>query len=474
MTDDSGSFAGFGPAWVPPPPPSSEPEPAVAPARRRRPLGIVGATVAVVAVLVAGVVAVTALTGPSANTPEDAVRGLLTAAGNGDALGVLDHVDPAERGAVASFLTDGTADLARLGVLAPDIDLHHISGISASFSVDATHNDLRPGLATVQVTGGSVHAHVDAAQLPLGAFVRQHAGTALGKGGPADTTSPLHITAPIATVLRGGTWYVSIGYTAAEAARRKANLPLPDPNASVPAVGAPNAEAAVEDFLHALANVDVERLIELTPPDEMAALHDYAPLFLPNVKQALSHSTFSVAITSLELDQTAHGDGELVSVKRIGVHATVNGTTIDLAPGSKCPTVTGATPVDLSAWCAGTAGAATSALPAGLSDLVGNLRGTRAQEGFVVVEHGGAWYVSPTRTVLDGIEAVLHAVPSDFLTKLFAAFNPASLVPAITSHVPRPGPADLQCVNGVVTMTLPSVPGSSAPPPVTIPCPAGQ
>ncbi|HXZ61506.1 MAG TPA: hypothetical protein VEG62_02105, partial [Acidimicrobiales bacterium] len=75
--------------------PAADDLPAPGPARRH-PAAIIGVTIAVVLVLVAGVVGVAALTGPAGNTPEDAVRGLLTAAGNGDVLGALDHIDPAE------------------------------------------------------------------------------------------------------------------------------------------------------------------------------------------------------------------------------------------------------------------------------------------------------------------------------------------------------------------------------------------
>jgi hypothetical protein len=389
-------------------------------------------SVAVVAVLVAGAVAVTAMTGPPANTPEDAVRGLLTAAGNGDALGVLDHIDPAERAPLTTFLTNGTQDLARLGVLAPGIDLHHVPGVTATFTVQAVHTDLRPGLATVEVTGGTVHTHVDPAQLPLGPFVRQHAGTALRALGVKDTTSPLHLDGAIATVRRGDTWYVSLGYTVAEAARRSAKLPLPDPSAAVPAIGASTAEGAVDDFLHAVASLDVQRLIELTPPDEMQALHDYAPLFLPKVKDAVAHAgAFSVTITSLTLGHAAASDGELVSVKSIGIHATVGGKTIDLAPGQKCPTITGGTPADISALCGS---ASSGQVPAAWGGALKALQGAKPAVGFIAVEEGGSWYVSPTRTVLDDLEAVLHAVPTNFLSTVADAFSSAGALGPV--HVP--------------------------------------
>jgi hypothetical protein len=52
-------------------------------------LAVAMVAIAVVVVLVGGVTAVSALTGRDRNTPQDAVKGLITAAGNADVLGVL-------------------------------------------------------------------------------------------------------------------------------------------------------------------------------------------------------------------------------------------------------------------------------------------------------------------------------------------------------------------------------------------------
>ena len=52
----------------------------------------------------------------------------------------------------------------------------------------------------------------------------------------------------------------------------------------MPAVGADSPEEAVDEMISAIERVDVERMIELTPPDEMGVLHDYAPLFLDELR----------------------------------------------------------------------------------------------------------------------------------------------------------------------------------------------
>jgi hypothetical protein len=93
--------------------------------------------------------------------------------------------------------------------------------------------------------------------------------------------------------------------------------------------------------------------------------------------------------------------------------------------------------------------------------------------------------VSPTRTVLDDLESVLHALPSNFLDQLKSAFNPASILgsarikalsgaasASISSQSTGAPPAvRSQCVNGTATITFPTVVGQNSPPAMTIPCP---
>ena len=72
----------------------------------------------------------------------------------------------------------------------------------------------------------------------------------------------------LATVKEDGKWYVSaLLHGAPSRPAADAGLAAPDPDKATPAVGADSPEAAVKDLLAATADLDVERLIELTPPD---------------------------------------------------------------------------------------------------------------------------------------------------------------------------------------------------------------
>lgn len=459
---------------------------------RRRPGGIVAVAVLVVAVLIGGAGTVAALTGQEANTPDAAVRGLLGSAANADVLGVMDHIDPAERDSLAGFLANGNKDLQRLGVLSRSTDLHRVTGLNASFTgLTTTTTTLRPGISAVQVTGGSVHGHVDPAQLPLGPFVHKVAGSSLDKLTVQDRTTPLRTSSPIVTVRRSGTWYVSIGYTVAELARAKVKAALPREQDAVPARGASSPTAAVDDFLHATAGLDVRRLIELTPPDEMAALHDYAPLFLPKVTDEISKlqagdHQVRVTITALSLSSHVHPGGQLVTVNRIGVRASFGGTNVELAPGARCLTVSGTTESSFPGAC-GPTGVAT-ALPATLAGGFKTLANLRPDTGIATVERDHRWYVSPTRTTLDDTEAVLHALTPDILQSLESVFSPSSLLGGISTVRPglsSPEPASSgtegvsgsisrqsvsTCVSGRRTIIVPQRPGQPTRPPVVVPC----
>ena len=451
----------------------------------RHTAGFVATTIAVVILLIVGGGAVVAMSGQQSNTPEGAVRGLLDAAGNGDALGVLDHLDPPERDPLAGFLTSGADDLKRLGIASPALQLGHIAGVNLTFAgITTATSDLRPGLAAVKVTGGTVHRVVNPTQLPLGPFTHDVAGKALAAAKPSDRTDPVHSDTAIVTIRRGDTWYVSLGYTIAEAARAAAKAPMPTASQSIPAVGADSATGAVDAFLRAAAALDVNRLIELTPPDETGALHDYAALFLPKATDAIAKmrsgpSPVTVEVSDLELSSKSHAGGELVKITRLGLRVTVGGSTIDLAPGSRCFTVTGTmrTFPDL---CG--APNASAAAAAALTGPFKALTGIRPEVGIMAVKVGNHWFVSPLRTVLDDAEATLHALTPDAMQSLKTLFNPASLfglgsatVPsgpgAVTGITPARLPTVGPCVDGTRTITFPAVPGAVPLAPVKAPCP---
>jgi hypothetical protein len=387
---------------------------------RRQPLIMMVLAVAIAALLVAAGLSVAVLSGGGSSTPEDAVRGLLTAAGNADVIGVLDHLDPAERDALAGSINGIAGELKRLGVLSSSADLGHVSGVTASFTgVTLGTQSLRDGLTDVSITGGQVQTNVDPSNLPIGPFLKSVLGNSLTTAKPSSHSTALKVGTPIATVRRDGSWYVSLGYTAAEALRQHNHLDLP--TSSVPAVGADSPTHAVESFLQGIAALDAKRLVELTPPDEMAALHDYAPLFLDQAAKAASDPKApKITISGLGLSSSPHRGGELVHVTSITVHVVTETTTYDYSSATHCLKVTGPS-VPPFPTCAGSTPPSDTTVTNPFASLHG--LNVHADLGIVVVQRDGAWYVSPLRTMLDDVLAVLHALPTDVLDKIRQAFS---------------------------------------------------
>ena len=93
--------------------------------------------IAIAALLAAGGFALAYLQ-PQANTPEEAVRSLVTAITDEDVLGALDALAPSERDLLRDTLVDVTGELRRLDVLDDDADLSGVRGVDA-VAVDCGH-----------------------------------------------------------------------------------------------------------------------------------------------------------------------------------------------------------------------------------------------------------------------------------------------------------------------------------------------
>src|SRR5205823_347014 len=114
-----------------------------------------------------------------------------------------------------------------------------------------------------------------------------------------------------------GRWYVSLWYTVAETVRRHANAAVPAFGQGVGARGAATPEEAVRQLVDAGVRLDVRRAVELTPPDEAAALHDYAPLFVGKADESARRMrTEGTAITvkALDVHATTHGDRAVATI----------------------------------------------------------------------------------------------------------------------------------------------------------------
>jgi hypothetical protein len=390
--------------------------PAARPKRRLARVAVIGVPVVLVGAGVATSLSLAGGGASPASTPEAAVRALLDSAQQGDLLGVLGTLEPSERDALEAGITQTTSQLQRLQVLSSDADLSDISGLTLGFSNIRTSTAfLTPQRAAVTITSGTASSHIDPSQLPLGSFTRSVAGSALAKTKAANSSSGVSTgNDVIVTVQENGSWYVSLGYTVAEDAARASGQTAPPASSSIPAVGSETADDAIRSLIQSAANLDVAGVIKLTPPGEMAALHDYAPLFLAQADNALSNvrSKLSVSITKLDLADVPDGSGsELVTIRGIAFRATYEQYTVTY-DGSCLDISDASDPSNDQHFCprASDLNSALSSLPAAIQPIVNDLKNLHPKEGLVALEENGQWYFDPVRTVFTDLDNLLGAL----------------------------------------------------------------
>ncbi len=339
-----------------------------------------------------------------ARTPAAAVRLLFDALEQEDVLGILETLAPSERRMIAGPVQEIARELGRLELLADGLDLSNLGGLDFEFyDLDFAATELTPDLSVVEVSRGRARYRFAPAGGLIGSFLRDALpDDALGVSqGSTDLSDGEWV---FAAVREGGVWYVSIWYSVAEAGRRGAQRALPVFGAGVPARGAPTPEAAVEQLIRAAASFDVRRLIELTPPKEARALHDYAQIFIYEAEAGAARARMDVRgeITRLELSSRVDGDRTVVKVDDIAFRYQIPELDLSVTYDGECVVFRfrGEQP---ERDCEAGIGPA-------LPFFVPPVDVPQADVGFVAIREDGAWYVSPTATLFEGMVGTLRAM----------------------------------------------------------------
>ncbi len=408
------------PISVPTPPANLSPEAiVVGPPPSRRPAAYVAIVFGLIA-MVGGAVFFSRSLGSGeggADTPVAAVQHMFDALSDQDALGVLETLLPSERDQLRGPLQDITRELGRLGILSKNLDLGSIPGIQLDFSgLKFAATEVASGVNTVTLEAGTSTYSVDPSRSPLGGFVRGFLpaeAKRVIRGSDDLSDSDVAIT----TIKDGDKWFVSLWYTIAETGRREMRAPVPDFGNGIAARGEATPEAAVEQFLRAAVLLDVRRLIELTPPNEARALHDYAPLFIDAAEAGAreARKQYDAEVGKLVLTGRVDGNRALVKIGELAFNARIPAIGMSFDYDGNCATVTGEFFGSDSPIRQCGQGLAAPGFP----DL------PTPDMGFVAVREDGLWYVSPTGTLLDGILAVFTVLePShlEMFTQLFGGF----------------------------------------------------
>lgn len=420
--------------------PVSDELPPSTPAKKGNVGKMIGVLAGVAVIVLAGVFAYAQLSGPKSNTPEDAVKDMLTAVAKGDVIGMAEALAPGERDVMIESFVPMIEEMRRLGVFDTSLDLKSVSGINGSLvGFKATSTKLRDDLAAVRITDGTFTTRFDPSKLPLGRLIRDNLEKEIDQAGSQKTVSKLKMPVDgtrIVVIKDGGRWYFSSGYSIAEASRRDSANPgkfrfaIPAKGAGVAAKGADTPEAAVKQLIDATAKLDVRRIIEIMPPKELGALHDYAGQFIGDAEEAVKTATkdqYELSFPGMQLASKRDGDTALVTIVSTGINF---GLTAPDAPEfraiyenkNRCVTLT--LDGDTKKRCGADVVKFLDdfGVPVDQAQIEDQLKlqgvnGKKPRIGFTTVKQDGKWFVSPTRTVLDGMTAYLRIISKDDVAK---------------------------------------------------------
>ncbi|NND76321.1 MAG: hypothetical protein HKN44_15080 [Ilumatobacter sp.] len=394
--------------------------------RERSRIAVVGIVVAVLALGIAGVFAVSRIGGGNeggAGSPAEVGTALMASIEQEDVLGMIDLLLPGERDALREPLIDTISELSRLEVLSSDASLADLSGIDFELNGEAT--DVVPtnvsDIANITMTA-SMTATLDGAQLPVGALITDRLGDSVDLSEVYEQETDVPFELPMTVVERDGRWYLSLAFTAAEAARGPFGDPIPV--AGIQPSGGSTPEGAIDAVLAGVEQLDLARTIAAINPNEAEALQRYAPLFLGDAQAILDEVPLDWRITDTEYAVEGDGSKRFVEILRVRIEGQLDGESFTLAVADGCATVEadGFT-VDS---CAVQQGPALDlddvfADPAPLERLSEEVRlalDDYDQPGITVQLVDGQWYVSPVGTGFDQMLALLRALDRDELDRI--------------------------------------------------------
>ncbi len=401
--------------------------------RRRSGATIAAAVIGVVALLGAGVFAVTRIAGGDddggADSPEAAGEALLSAVEAEDALGVIDVLLPGERETLRGPLTDLVSELRRIEVLSDNADLAAVGGIDIELedeqvTVDETNVD---DIVNLQISGRA-SASVDGEELPIGDLVLDN------DADPADLTTesgaPEPFELPLTAVRQDGRWYVSAFYTVAEQIRQQMDDPPAIPAEGIPAVGGDTPEDAMDNMFEGIEALDLQGIIGSLDPQEFEALQRYAPLFIGDAQAELDQAGAAITIDDPEYSVSGSGSTRQVGIDYLRVTIDVEGDPGTITLDGGCWTIEAAEESINTCELVDDLPQLEEMFddPQPVRDLIEAFQTAfddYENPGFTVKEVDGGWYLSPMSTVAEQLLAVLRAVDRQEIEELIAAVEDA-------------------------------------------------
>ncbi|MCT2587056.1 flagellar basal body protein FliL [Actinophytocola gossypii] len=401
---------------------------AAPPAPKKKGKGPIIGSIAAVLVIAVGVAATVFMLNRGGDdpageaSPTEAATNLVNSLSQGDVLGVLESLTPAESALMVDFNAKSTERLKELNIYKDDADPNKLHGATIEAKNlkydEAAAEKVNDHLTITKLVGGTVGVRTDMTELP---FTEEFLDAAFPDGvmakestneevDIADVVKETGEPVRIATVNVDGEWYPSLFYTVADYALLEADKEWPAE--SIANNGADDAEGAVREMVEASIGADVERIIELLPPDEMGALHDAGPALLEEM--GTPPAAEGVEITTLETEVTdAESGGQKVLLSNLEL--TVEGETVKVSRDGDCYTVEaqGRTQPMCADDLSTEMGDSTMS-PEMQQALTNLASGMMKNTGVVVTEFDGKWYVSPLRTYTElGLSAISELTAED-------------------------------------------------------------
>lgn len=363
-----------------------------------------------------------------ASSPTEAVRKLATSFEGSDLAGALSTLAPSESGLLTDPLDEAVSEYKRLGVLTQDADPKNLSGFSITaknLRFDQQGEErVNDRVAITTLTGGQLTVKGNPSELPLTPEFRDKilAGTSSGDTTTVDLAEDVDEPVRIAAVQEDGEWYPSLFYTIADKILQDENLEWPAQ--SIPAQGAGSPDEAIKGVVNSALSGDLEGVIKLLPPDEMAALHDAGPLLLEEAGDF--EGVPGAEVTDLQTETSEVAGGTRATITSVTVRA--QGNTFSVAKSGNCYEVQAQGQSQrlcadqLAQLAAGDEGAS---LPPAAAQTISNLVGGVMKQGLGVVttEVDGKHYVSPVRTLTElGLTVVRSMQPEDMKAMLEGGF----------------------------------------------------
>ncbi|WP_181780589.1 flagellar basal body protein FliL, partial [Pseudonocardia pini] len=402
------------------------------PPKRRRRWPLIAAIVAIVAVLAGGGATAWALLGNSggASSPTEVVTSLAADLEGKDYLRAASRIAPNETTLLTDMGEVMTKELQRLEILKPDAaadqSLDTVTFTGLQFD-EAAAEAVRPNVTITKLVAGTITTNGDAASLPFtDSFKQKVFPNGQPPAGTPETIDIAQVVREegepirIATVQVDGDWYVSGFYTAADYALKEANEPWP--TTSVPAVGAASAQDAVKEMVTAALDSDVQRVIELTDPQEVAALHDAGPALVQAAAGAQPSGAKLIDLQTTPTDVRGHTGLSLASV----TVETPDGVRIEVKREGDCilmgvPGQPGAGSQRLCTADLASAGLSQVGNSPALEEFAPRLVTAMLDVKVLTTEVDGSWYVSPGQTVVQLYADILGAMQPGDLDALIAA-----------------------------------------------------